>query len=81
MDFPDNSFNRLYDLKVLIITGLRESPHLAHAHFDLSFNWIKKLKPEIAYLTHLSPESDHDAVTKLCPPNVYPAYDGLTIDI
>ena len=81
VDFPDNSFKSLYDLKVLIITGLRESPHLAHAHFDLSFNWIKKLKPEIAYLTHLSPESDHDAVTKLCPPNVYPAYDGLTIDI
>ena len=81
VDFPDNSFNSLYDLKVLIITGLRESPHLAHAHFDLSFNWIAKLKPEIAYLTHLSPESDHDVVTKLCPPNVYPAYDGLIIDI
>ena len=81
VDFPDNSFNSLYDLKVLIITGLRESPHLAHAHFDLSFNWISKLKPEKAYLTHLSPESDHDVVTKLCPPNVYPAYDGLTIDI
>ena len=81
VDFPDNSFNCLYNLKVLIITGLRESPHLAHAHFDLSFNWIAKLKPKIAYLTHLSPESDHDFVTKLCPPNVYPAYDGLTIDI
>ncbi len=49
VDFPDNSFNSLYDLKVLIITGLRESPHLAHAHFDLSFNWISKLKPEKAY--------------------------------
>ncbi len=81
VDFPDDSFNHLYNLKVLIITGLRESPHLAHAHFDLSFNWIAKLKPETAYLTHLSPESDHDVVTKLCPPNVYPAYDGLTIDI
>ena len=81
VDFPDNSFSSLYNLKVLIITGLRESPHLAHAHFDLSFNWIAKLKPKIAYLTHLSPESDHDVVTKLCPPNVYPAYDGLTIDI
>ena len=81
VDFPDNSFSSLYNLKVLIITGLRESPHLAHAHFDLSFNWISILKPEIAYLTHLSPESDHDVVTKLCPPNVYPAYDGLIIDI
>ncbi len=81
VDFPDISFNSLYNLKVLIITGLRESPHLAHAHFDLSFNWIAKLKPDLAYLTHLSPESDHDVVTKLCPPNVYPAYDGLVIEI
>ena len=37
VDFPDNSFNCLYDLKVLIITGLREAPHMAHAHFDLTF--------------------------------------------
>ena len=81
VDFPNKSFDYLYNLKVLIITGLRESPHLAHAHFDLSFNWITKLKPDIAYLTHLSPESDHDVVTKLCPPNVYPAYDGLIINI
>jgi phosphoribosyl 1,2-cyclic phosphate phosphodiesterase len=81
VDFPDKSLNYLYNLKVLIITGLRESPHLAHAHFNLSFNWISKLKPKLAYLTHLSPESDHDVVTKLCPPDVYPAYDGLTIDI
>ena len=81
VDFPNKSFSSLYNLKVLIITGLRESPHLAHAHFDLSFNWISKLKPELAYLTHLSPESDHDVVTNLCPPNVYPAYDGLIINI
>ena len=69
------------NMKVLIITGLRQSPHAAHAHFDLSFNWIAKLNPEVAYLTHLSPESDHDAVSKLCPPNTYPAYDGLILNI
>ena len=79
--FPEKSFKYLHNMKVLIITGLRQSPHTAHAHFDLSFDWISKLNPEVAYLTHLSPESDHDVVTKLCPPNVYPAYDGLTIDI
>ena len=68
-------------MKVLIITGLRETPHMAHAHFDLSFKWIADLKPEVAYLTHLSPESDHEVVTKLCPPGVWPAYDGLVINI
>ena len=42
---------------------------MAHAHFDLSFKWIADLKPEVAYLTHLSPESDHEVVKK-CPPGV-----------
>ena len=79
--FPEKSFEYLRKMKVLIITGLRQSPHMAHAHFDLSFEWIAKLNPDIAYLTHLSPESDHDVVTKLCPPNTYPAYDGLVINI
>ena len=79
--FPEKSFKYLHKMKVLIITGLRQSPHMAHAHFDLSFEWIAKLNPDVAYLTHLSPESDHDVVTKLCPPNTYPAYDGLVIDI
>ena len=79
--FPKESFEYLYNLKALIITGLRESPHLAHAHFDLTFSWIAKLKPSIAYLTHLSPDSDHDTVTQLCPIGVQVAFDGLVINI
>ncbi len=81
VSFPKQSFDNLVNLKVLIITGLREAPHMAHAHFDLTFKWISNLKPEVAYLTHLSPESDHEVVTKLCPPGVWPAYDGLVINI
>ncbi len=80
VSFPKKSFNLLHNLKAIIITGLREEPHTAHAHFDLTFSWIDKLKPKIAYLTHLSPESDHDVVTKLCPPGIYPAFDGLIIN-
>ena len=79
--FPSESFNLLFNLKFLIITGLRETPHVAHAHFDLSFTWIKELKPEYAYLTHLSPESDHETVLSLCPNGVEPAYDGLVLNI
>ena len=71
----------LYNLNTIIITGLRSTPHTAHAHFDLTFKWLADLKPRVAYLTHLSPESDHDTVTKLCPSGVYPAYDGLVINI
>jgi phosphoribosyl 1,2-cyclic phosphate phosphodiesterase len=81
VDFPKKSFQYLYNLDAIVITGLRSTPHKAHAHFDLTFSWIAELNPSIAYLTHLSPDSDHDTVTKLCPFGVYPAFDGLVIDI
>ena len=81
VEFPKKSFEYLYNLDAIVITGLRSTPHTAHAHFELTFSWIAELKPNIAYLTHLSPESDHDTVTKLCPLGVYPAFDGLVIDI
>ena len=63
------------------ITGLRKNPHIAHAHFDMTFKWIEELKPKFTYLTHFSPASDNEEVLKLCPMNVEPAYDGLIINI
>ena len=81
VDFPVNSFNKLKNLDILVITGLRSTPHIAHAHFDLTFSWINKLQPKKAYLTHLSPDSDHDSVLSICPDNVEPAYDNLYFNI
>ena len=81
VDFPEDSFNQLRSLDTLVITGLRSRPHIAHAHFDLTFSWIKELKPKKAFLTHLSPDSDHDSVLSLCPNNVEPAYDNMTFNI
>ena len=78
--FPKKSFDKLYDLELLIISGLREKPHIAHAHFDLTFKWIKELNPKSAYLTHFSPDSDHDYVKSICPKGSQPAYDGLKIE-
>ena len=79
--FPQDSFNQLRNLNTLVITGLRSTPHIAHAHFDLTFSWINELKPKKAYLTHLSPDSDHDHVLGLCPDNVEPAYDNMYFNV
>ena len=81
VDFPKDSFNKLRNLDTLVVTGLRSRPHIAHAHFELTFSWIKELKPKRAFLTHLSPDSDHDSVLNLCPNNVEPAYDNMSFNI
>ena len=81
VNFPKKSFDKLYNLDLLILEGLRYRPHIAHAHFDLSFKWINELKPKFTYLTHFSPDSDHNQVLEICPKNVEPAYDGLVLNI
>ena len=41
---------------------------------------VNALRPEKAYLTHISHLfGTHEEIQTLCPPNVYPAFDGLKI--
>ena len=78
---PENNFQHLINLKLWIVEGLRNEPHESHAHFELAFDWIRKVKPKKAILTHLSWESDYDEVLKICPMNVFPGYDGMIFDL
>ena len=80
-DMPEENFNKLKDLDLWIVEGLREEPHEAHAHFSLSFNWIRRLSPKKAVLTHLGWESDYDYIKSICPQNVTPGYDGMEFNL
>lgn len=76
------AINKLEGVKVLVINALREEEH--HSHFNLSeaIDFISKIKPEKAYLTHISHLLGfHDEVQQKLPDNVYLAYDNLQITI
>ena len=79
--FPENSFNMLKNLDLWIVDCVRYEPHYSHAHLDLTLEWISKLKPKKAILTHLGAWLDYDELKSKCPFNVEPAYDGLIIDL
>jgi len=68
--------------KVLVINALRLEPH--HSHFNLkeALAFIDEVKPERAYLTHISHMLGfHEEVEKNLPKNVHVAYDNLTITV
>ncbi|CAM3370267.1 MBL fold metallo-hydrolase [Zobellia roscoffensis] len=68
--------------KVLVINALREEPH--HSHFNLkeALEFIEEMKPDVAYLTHISHMLGfHAQVEKKLPKNVHLAYDNLTITV
>lgn len=73
---------KLKGLKVLVINALREEPHNTHFNLQEALDFIALVKPEKAYLTHISHLLGfHDAVQKQLPPNVFLAFDNLEITI
>lgn len=68
--------------KVLVLNALRKEPHLSHFTLDEALELIEELKPEQAYLTHLSHlMGTHEEIQKNMPDHVSLAYDQLEITV
>lgn len=77
----DEAFEILKGVKVWVVDAIRDRPHHAHASVELALEWIARVKPERAYLTHMDQSLDYATLKARLPPNVEPCYDGLTIEI
>jgi len=74
------AFSALEGVRTWIIGTLFDHPHRTHAHVDKALDWIKIVKPERAFLTHLGPELDYETLNDRTPDGVSLAFDGLVID-
>lgn len=77
----EDAFEALAGVKVWMIGTLTDEPHPTHAHVDLALEWIERVRPERAYLTHMSPMLDYRTLLNRLPAGVEPAYDGMVIDL
>ncbi len=78
----DKEVKKIEGVKVLVINALRIEPHRSHFNLEEALGFIERVKPETAYLTHISHLLGfHDDVEKDLPENVFLAYDGLEITI
>jgi phosphoribosyl 1,2-cyclic phosphate phosphodiesterase len=80
-DFPAATVERLRNLDVLIIDALQYRPHPSHLSLSQSLEWIARLNPKKAILTHMHTPLDYDTVLRETPDNVEPGFDGMTIEI
>jgi phosphoribosyl 1,2-cyclic phosphate phosphodiesterase len=79
-EFSEASWQALKGTKIWLVDCVRMEPHPTHSHLDQTLEWIERLKPERAYLTHMNHLLDYDALVKLLPSHIEPAYDGLVIE-
>jgi phosphoribosyl 1,2-cyclic phosphate phosphodiesterase len=78
---PEESMKSLENLDILIINALRKEPHISHFSLPEALDVIQKVKPERAFLTHISHRLGcHEDVEKELPEGVHLAYDGLEIE-
>ena len=77
---PEQSWQLLEGLRVLVLDALRPKPHPAHFSLHQALEVISILQPERAYLTHMSHELEHEATQRTLPHSVKLAYDGLSFD-
>lgn len=73
---------KLKGVEILVINALRREKHISHFTLQEALDIIAEVKPQRAYLTHLSHQlGKHEEVSKELPPNVFLAYDGLRIHL
>lgn len=79
--FSPDEVEKLKDSKILFINALRREEHLSHFNLEEALDFIKQVKPERAYLTHISHLlGKHEDVQQELPDNVFLAYDGLVLE-
>ncbi len=78
--FPDRTVAALKALDMLIIDALQHTPHPSHISLAEALNWIEKLAPKHALLTHMHTPLDYLTVSRETPDHVLPAYDGLVVE-
>jgi phosphoribosyl 1,2-cyclic phosphate phosphodiesterase len=78
-DVPTETRELMTGLDILVLNALRERPHPTHLSVAQAVEVICELTPKRAYLIHLSHELGHEAASRLLPPDVEVAYDGLTV--
>ena len=81
-EIPEKEMEKLKDLEVLVLNALRKEKHHAHFNLESALEKIDLLRPQSAYLTHIS---HNMGITKEwsseLPENVFSLVDNLTLEI
>jgi len=77
---PEESKEKLYGVKYLVINALRKEKHISHFSLREAIDIIREISPKKAFITHISHQMGlHADVSKELPPEIALAYDGLSI--
>ncbi len=78
---PDAARGLLQGLDVLVLNALWWRPHPTHLSIEEAIETAQSLGARRTYLTHLTHETGHAELAGQLPDGIFPAYDGLTVEV
>jgi phosphoribosyl 1,2-cyclic phosphate phosphodiesterase len=79
-DVPADTIDALTGLDVWIVDALRYKPHPSHFTVAEAVEWIGRLKPCRAVLTHLHSDLDYATLRAELPEGIEPGFDGMVLE-
>lgn len=76
---PEAAFDVLAGVATWVVDCMSLEPHPTHSWFDRTLEWIARVQPRRAILSHLSPNIDYRTLSARCPEGVELAYDGMRL--
>ncbi|HEV8015848.1 MAG TPA: MBL fold metallo-hydrolase [Stellaceae bacterium] len=75
------AFGALAGIDTWIVDCIRVREHVTHSHLAQTLDWIERVRPRRAILTHMDESLDYESLRRALPAGVEPGYDGLTIEV
>ena len=80
-EIPEASWPLVEGAGTLVLDALRDRPHPTHFNVEQALAAIERARPGRAFLTHVSHDLAHEAVSRRLPAGVELAYDGLMLEV
>ena len=81
VEMPEPALETLAGVDTWVVDCFRKTPHRTHAHLPRTLEWIRRVKPRRAVLTHMGTAMDYRTLCDELPAGVEPAYDGMVIEV
>jgi len=80
-ELDDDAFAAVAQVELWIVDCLRRGPHPTHSHLAKTLQWIARVRPRRAVLTHMDQSLDYRELSAELPAGVEPGQDGLVIEL
>ena len=80
--YDENYLDKIKGIECWFVGCLRYDEHPSHASYKKVIDWAQKVNANKTFLSHMTAHIDYNTeYRKLSAKNIFPAYDGLKLEI